>query len=710
MCELQSRDRAFNEVACRDEAGANPGTAALRRRIQELMTSVVRRAREAGALRRDFGLDDLALLVLANAGVAGASADPAHWHRHMELMLDALHTTPRPRSPPQPVAVGHRLTPGRPPAASREPAGIHAVSRHPDSRAPCSPPETAPARPSDILASAADERRPREGERSVVKLLGPGDPQVLGPYRLLRVLGAGGMGRVFLGRSPHGRMVAVKLVHPQLAAEPEFRRRFEREVAAARRVGGRWTAPVLDADTTGELPWVATGYVAGPTLRTVVDELHGPLPEATVWRLTSGLAEALTAVHEAGLVHRDLKPSNVLVTVDGPKVIDFGIARAADASVVTRTGAVIGSPGFMSPEQVRGERVGPAGDVFSLGSVLVYAAGGAGPFDTEDGAAHSLLYRVVSEEPELGPLEGALRTLVARCLAKDPAERPGPAEIARLAAGHAAGQGPWLPPELTHRLARDAAELLALEGPALTQLAAPPPEPPLPGPGHSSAPTMTAAPAPHPTPPPEPRTAPEPRTVQGPSAGRRGRSLALAAGVLGAVGALLVAFFLLRDVASPADDVKDGSAGGSSAPPTSQSGPPTEPAGDATGETGEGAEETEEEPTAGEVPQPGEEGYFEGVWAGTIVVGGAFGAEYDVEVDYAGGGIGDTVATVRYRDACEGTWRLEEEGEEAIRVYERITQGRENCSNEEITLTAVDPFTASIADEDGDVAGELKRQ
>jgi serine/threonine protein kinase len=192
--------------------------------------------------------------------------------------------------------------------------------------------------------------------------LGAGDPPRIGAYRLLARLGGGGMGQVYLARSDRGRTVAVKLVRGELAAREEFRARFRQEVRAARQVGGYWTAPVLDADTEAPVPWVATGYVAGPSLQEVVGRDHGALPERSVRVLGAGLAQALMDIHAAGLVHRDLKPSNVLVTIDGPRVIDFGIARALETVAdggLTRTGALVGSPGFMAPEQVRGDRITP---------------------------------------------------------------------------------------------------------------------------------------------------------------------------------------------------------------------------------------------------------------------------------------------------------------------------------------------------------------
>lgn len=294
--------------------------------------------------------------------------------------------------------------------------------------------------------------------------LDPGEPTVIGPYRLLGRLGSGGMGRVYLGRSSGGRTVAVKVVHPHFALDEEFRARFRREVEAARRVGGDWTAPVLDADPEGAVPWVATGYAAGPSLADAVRDL-GPLPTHSVRVLVAGLAEALTHVHGLGLVHRDVKPSNVMLTMDGPRLIDFGIARATDGTAsLTSTGVSVGSPGYMSPEQILGKGVSGAADVFSLGAVLVFAATGSGPFPGDSSA--SLLYKVVHEEPELGPLDGDLRDLARTCLAKDPGARPAPQEIARrLAPSGADGlvAAGWLPGPLVERVSRSAVRILDLE-------------------------------------------------------------------------------------------------------------------------------------------------------------------------------------------------------------------------------------------------------
>jgi hypothetical protein len=271
-----------------------------------------------------------------------------------------------------------------------------------------------------------------------------GDPVRVGPYVLLGRLGAGGMGRVFLGRSPGGRLVAVKLIRPELAADAAFRARFGREIEAARKVGGMFTAPVVDADPRAAEPWLVTAYVPGASLADAVAR-QGPLPVSSVLALAAGLAEGLQAVHGAGLVHRDLKPSNVLLASDGPRIIDFGISRALEGTAVTRTDQVVGSPGFMSPEQADGREAGPASDVFSLGSVLAFAATGEEPFGT--GPATALLYRVVHSEPSTAGLPGQLRQLIERCLAKDPDLRPTPSQVlAELGAPQLAAD--WLPPAI----------------------------------------------------------------------------------------------------------------------------------------------------------------------------------------------------------------------------------------------------------------------
>ncbi|MFJ3669502.1 serine/threonine-protein kinase [Streptomyces sp. NPDC090106] len=269
-------------------------------------------------------------------------------------------------------------------------------------------------------------------------------PQVAG-YRLAARLGAGGMGRVYLSHTQGGRPVAIKVVRPELADDPAFRRRFGREIKAARRVRGAYTAELIDADADGAPPWLATLYVPGPSLSDAVAR-RGPLPAQAVLWLTAGVAEALQAIHDAGIVHRDLKPSNVLLAADGPRVIDFGISLAADATSHTATGGTIGTPAFMAPEQASGGEVTAASDVFALGQTAAFAALGEPLYG--DGPAVNLLYRIVHERPDLSLLPERLRPLFARCMAAEPAERATPAEVLawcreQLGADTGAGATVW---------------------------------------------------------------------------------------------------------------------------------------------------------------------------------------------------------------------------------------------------------------------------
>ncbi|RAJ75353.1 MULTISPECIES: serine/threonine-protein kinase [unclassified Streptomyces] len=368
-----------------------------------------------------------------------------------------------------------------------------------------------------------------------------GDPEHIGPYRVVGRLGAGGMGRVYLARSKGGRAVAVKVVRPELAEDGEFRARFAREVASARRVNGVFTAGVVDADTEANPPWLATAYVPGLSLDTAVAR-HGAWGVTQVTTLAAGLAEALEAIHGAGLVHRDLKPSNVLLAADGPRVIDFGISMATESSAITRTGVVIGTPGFMSPEQLTGERVGPASDVFALGAVLAFTASGSGPFGT--GSAQGLMYRVVHGEPGLDAVPLSLRPLLARCLAKDPLARPqvgqllaeltdvaGAARTTLLFTG-----ADWLPPAVAEGLREASGNAMGKSG---GDTPVPPGTPPPYGPSTLTAPGAPTPPVPA-TPPPAytptafggtppgsfgppmvTRPAPLPGPPGGPSSGRR---------------------------------------------------------------------------------------------------------------------------------------------------------------------------------------------
>ncbi|MEV3872473.1 bifunctional serine/threonine-protein kinase/ABC transporter substrate-binding protein [Streptomyces sp. NPDC049906] len=344
----------------------------------------------------------------------------------------------------------------------------------------------------------------------------PNDPPAVGGHRLLARLGAGGMGVVYLARAASGALAAVKVIRAEHADSEDFRARFRREADAARRVDSPWAVPVTGADLDAEQPWLATAFVPGPPLQEAVAAC-GPLPVRSVRYLAGALASALGAVHAAGLVHRDVKPGNVLLAVDGPRLIDFGIARAVDGTALTSADLVIGTPGFLAPEQARAEgtELGPASDVFALGCLLAYAATGRPPFGS--GAVDALLYRTVHDEPDLDgiaapaagpdpeprpdprlalgteprdaprdapgpapdPAAADLVALVRRCLAKDPAERPTAAEVeAAVAEDGAPGPADWLPPPVVRMIADRSAAMLALPDIEPTRV-----DPPRPAPG-----------------------------------------------------------------------------------------------------------------------------------------------------------------------------------------------------------------------------------
>ncbi|PRX91857.1 serine/threonine-protein kinase [Allonocardiopsis opalescens] len=271
------------------------------------------------------------------------------------------------------------------------------------------------------------------------------DPEHIGGHRLLARLGQGGMGLVYLARTPT-RAVAVKVILGEVLRDPSFRDRFAREIALAERVRGPYTAAVIDADPHAGRPWLATEYVPGPSLHDAVAEA-GPLPEPALRVLAAGLAEALRSVHRAGIIHRDLKPPNVLLAADAPRVIDFGIAKAAHESTatpLTPTGGLIGTPGYMSPEQILGHELTERSDVFALGGVLYYAATGRPPFGTGDFRA--VFHRILEQQPSYDGLPGALREPVAACLAKEPEGRPGTGELLDLIGDvDLAGTADWLP-------------------------------------------------------------------------------------------------------------------------------------------------------------------------------------------------------------------------------------------------------------------------
>lgn len=293
-----------------------------------------------------------------------------------------------------------------------------------------------------MLCTEADApSRSVEKARNGVEPLGADDPRQVGPFQIMGRLGRGTVGEVFLGRSPGGRPVAVKVVLPGPAEDETFRRRFRAEVDAARRVQGVHTAPVVDADPGAARPWLATAYIPGPSLQEAVSA-HGPLPAETVGTLCAGLAEGLAAVHRAGLVHGDVKPGNVLLASGGPHLVDFGIARAIE-DAGTLASVRIGDPGFTAPEQIRGEEPGPASDVFSLGCVLAYAATGRHPFGT--GTPDELVHRMAHADPDLAGVPEPLAGMIRACLAKEPADRPAPAALLQSAPAPG-GPIPWLPP------------------------------------------------------------------------------------------------------------------------------------------------------------------------------------------------------------------------------------------------------------------------
>ncbi|MFD0038937.1 serine/threonine-protein kinase [Streptomyces anulatus] len=355
------------------------------------------------------------------------------------------------------------------------------------------------------------------------------EPQRTGPFRTVAVLGEGGMGRVLLGVSPDGRLVAVKQVHADLADDDGFRARFRREVAASRRVSGAYTAPVLDADADASVPWLASAFVPGPSLSQALEAVRA-LPVPSVRQLAAGLAQALADIHRAGLIHRDLKPSNVLLAEDGVRVIDFGIARATEGqTALTHAGAVLGSPPFMSPEQVHGRAPTPASDVFSLGATLFTACTGLPPFHAD--SVPGILYKVAHSAPDLSALPPELHEIIAPCLSKDEEDRPTPGELLALIGAVAPTTRPW--PAEVHRIT--AAQRTEID--RLVSLS-----------DHATS----TAPAPR-TPPPPPGFAPP--AVVGPTvepgSSRRGRTLGLVAGGMVVAVAVTAAALLLPQGEEP---------------------------------------------------------------------------------------------------------------------------------------------------------------
>ncbi|MFC9327441.1 serine/threonine-protein kinase [Kitasatospora sp. NPDC057015] len=495
-----------------------------------------------------------------------------------------------------------------------------------------------------------------------MKPIGPDDPRELAGYRLLARLGAGGMGVVYLSYTRGRQPVALKVIRREYTDDAEFRRRFQHEVRAARQVSGYHIVPVVDHDTTGERPWLASTFVPGLALDETLD-LGGPLPVATTLQLVGAVAEALRAIHAAGVIHRDLKPSNILLGAGGPWVIDFGIARAADATKLTRSGGLIGTPEYMSPEHAGGEPLTPASDVFSLGLLAAVAATGRHPYG--DGGTITLVARIVNtafRPPELGGYPAPLRGILERCLAADPADRPSAGELAALCEV-AVGRAPsdfagWLPDPVMAEIARRAALAREVQDAAARDAAGPPPpgppaygppgygpppaepprpngpppvvgahpEPARPAPAQPTRPPWPGPPAPaaqsqqsqqsehqqyqqhqpqHPAPPPQspPQSAPAVGSVAPASARAGGRRVRLWAALLVAavVAASVTGWIISRD------DGKEDTAGGPGTPQPGASAPAAgaqTPAGDAapTGPT-PGAASTP--PTGGAAPSAG---------------------------------------------------------------------------------------------------------
>ncbi|WP_055602577.1 serine/threonine-protein kinase [Streptomyces aureus] len=376
----------------------------------------------------------------------------------------------------------------------------------------------------------------RDDTTEVFQPLQADDPPVVAGYRIAARLGAGGMGRVYLSHTPGGRPVAIKVVRPELTDSPAFRHRFRREIKAAQRVRGAYTAELIDADADGVPPWLATLYVPGPSLAEAVAR-RGPLPVPAVLWLMAGVAEALQAIHGAGIVHRDLKPSNVLLAADGPRVIDFGISLASGITSHTATGTAMGTPSFMAPEQASAGELTAATDVFALGQTAAFAALGEPLYG--DGPSVSVLYRIVHSEPDLSRLPSQLRPLIARCLAAAPEERPTPAEVVEWCRRH---------------LGRDAD---AGAGPAVWREVTGP-EPTVPDPVPDPTPVHTLPLLPQPWPRPQP-TAPDERPSR-----RRRTALVTAAAVT--AGALLLTG-LTWTVMDAVDRIRDRAASASTTPP-----------------------------------------------------------------------------------------------------------------------------------------------
>ena len=517
--------------------------------------------------------------------------------------------------------------------------------------------------------------------------------------------------RVYLAFTRGGRPVAVKVVRPELADDPDFRSRFRQEVASARRVSGLYTAQVLDADPDATPPWLATAYVPGPSLQQAIAD-YGPMPADTVLLLMAGVAEALQAIHAAGLVHRDLKPSNVLLAADGPRVIDFGIARAVEATSLTRSGMRVGSPQFMAPEQVAGEAVTPAIDVFALGSLAAYAAAGRPAFG--EGTYPAVMYRVMHEPPDLAGCPAPLRALIEQCLAKQPAARPAPGDIVAACRSQTAGGNleiaqSWLPPAIAAALPEHAP-------PAVPPARMPPPGPAPAGPG------LTGPVPPGPYPPTPPYAPAGPRTVTthpssgppgswgaypGPGAphdGRPGgprRSLSRGAALAGAGAVVLVAALITAGV------LAWHAASGGSHQPSAGSSPRAQGVA--------GVPDASQQPTAPASTQPpSPAAWYIGTWVGTADQPTGIVTHWTVQLTFSAASNDDTFAFPSLH--CSGILVVTSAGPTTVSADENVTSNpRGLCASAGLmTLTksgatGMDMAWQDVSNQDNVAAGELTR-
>ncbi len=495
-------------------------------------------------------------------------------------------------------------------------------------------------------------------------------------YVLRARLGAGGMGRVYLSFTPGGRAIAIKVVRPEFAQDPEFRWRFRQETEIAKRVQGIYTAPVVDSAPDAEVPWLATAYVPGPSLQEAVTE-HGPMPLPTVFRLLGGVGEALGTIHAAKLVHRDLKPANVLLADDGPRVIDFGIARAAESTLATSAGVRVGTPAYMAPEQIRNLEITQATDVFALGQLALFAATGHTAFG--EGVASVLFYRIVNEPPDLDGCPEILAELLERCLSKDPAERPTTAEIVEFAAEQMAGQTmnpvSWLPPTVATSLSAYATSAVAQP--------TPPPEPTYGYPSPQVSYPVTT-PARHPA-----------HWPDGAPPRRRNSSPLLVVAAMAATSVVLLTAILAITLSR--DDSPSAPVAQLPTNPAEISATASEPTPDDPPPTTAGPSAAPLDP--GDIPRS-----FLGTWSGNVSQPDAADyRKYPVELTLHGGDLGDLVGESHYGLLnCSGQLTLTDFAKSQIEVEEKIIDDPDSrCVDVRITLKITGTGLISYSFRDG---------